>query len=85
MRPITDRQRAVVEGIALGLSYKEIGTRLGIAERTVKQHADACRYKLRVPVARKLPEALRAHDAETTSEEVARSAGRSTGEDEPSC
>jgi DNA-binding CsgD family transcriptional regulator len=35
---LTDRQRQLVALLILGISYKEIGKRLGIAEGTVKVH-----------------------------------------------
>jgi hypothetical protein len=62
MRSVTARQREVIDGISRHLTYKEIGAELGIAERTVKAHADTSRWKLRVAKARRLPEAVREHD-----------------------
>jgi DNA-binding NarL/FixJ family response regulator len=36
--PLTERQMAVLRLLAQGMSYKEIGTRLYITERTIKFH-----------------------------------------------
>jgi ATP/maltotriose-dependent transcriptional regulator MalT len=57
---ITDRQREVVELIAVGCSNDEIGVRLGISPRTVKAHSDALRQKLGVAHRRQIPAAYRA-------------------------
>src|SRR6266404_1468155 len=37
-RPLTDREREVIRGIAAGLVNKEIADQLGISEQTVKNH-----------------------------------------------
>jgi LuxR family transcriptional regulator, maltose regulon positive regulatory protein len=57
---ITERQREVVELIALGCSNEEIAARLGISPRTAKAHADALRHKLGVSRRRQIPAAYRA-------------------------
>jgi LuxR family maltose regulon positive regulatory protein len=58
--PITDRQRQVVELIAVGCSNEEVGRRLGISSRTAKAHADVLRRKLGVARRRQIPAAYRA-------------------------
>jgi ATP/maltotriose-dependent transcriptional regulator MalT len=57
---LTDRQRQVVELIAMGCSNEEIGGRLGISGRTVKAHCDVLRQKLDVTRRRHIPAAYRA-------------------------
>jgi LuxR family transcriptional regulator, maltose regulon positive regulatory protein len=57
---LTDRQRQVVELIAMGCSNQEIGARLGISSRTVKAHCDVLRQKLDVTRRRHIPAAYRA-------------------------
>ncbi|MGB3044564.1 MAG: helix-turn-helix transcriptional regulator [Xanthobacteraceae bacterium] len=37
-RPLTEKQQSVCDLLILGLSSKEISTRLGISHRTVEQH-----------------------------------------------
>ena len=56
---LTERQRQVVELIALGCSNEEVGQRLGISARTAKAHCDALRSKLGVPKRRQIPAAFR--------------------------
>ena len=56
---LTERQRQVVELIALGCSNEEIGERLGISARTAKAHCDVLRQKLGVPRRRQIPAAFR--------------------------
>jgi ATP/maltotriose-dependent transcriptional regulator MalT len=56
---LTDRQRQVVELIAVGLSNEEIGEQLGISPRTVKAHSDVLRQKLGVSRRRQIPVAYR--------------------------
>lgn len=46
LRELTPREEQVVERIARGFSYDEIGTQLGILPRTVKEHRDNAREKL---------------------------------------
>jgi LuxR family maltose regulon positive regulatory protein len=58
--PITERQRQVVELIAVGCSNEEVGKRLGISARTAKAHADVLRQKLGVARRRQIPAAYRA-------------------------
>ena len=43
---LSDRERAVAEAVATGLSNKEVARRLGITERTVKAHLSAVFRKL---------------------------------------
>lgn len=38
LRPLSARQREIAEGIADGLSYAEIGAKLGISPHTVSAH-----------------------------------------------
>jgi ATP/maltotriose-dependent transcriptional regulator MalT len=57
---LTQRQRQVVELIALGCSNEEVGERLGISARTAKAHCDVLRQKLGVPRRRQIPAAFRA-------------------------
>ena len=56
---LTERQRQVVELIALGCSNEEVGQRLGISARTAKAHCDVLRQKLGVPRRRQIPAAFR--------------------------
>jgi len=56
---LTDRQRAVLRLVALGLTAEEIGAELEISERTVRAHKDALRAKLGVHRCRHLPLAYR--------------------------
>jgi len=56
---LTQRQREVVELIALGCSNEEVGQRLGISPRTAKAHCDVLRQKLGVPRRRQIPAAFR--------------------------
>ena len=45
---VTDREREVLELVAMGLSNKEIGSELGIAESTVKNHVHSILSRLGV-------------------------------------
>jgi ATP/maltotriose-dependent transcriptional regulator MalT len=56
---LTERQRQVVELIALGCSNEEVGLRLGISARTAKAHCDVLRQKLGVARRRQIPVAYR--------------------------
>ena len=56
---LTERQRQVVELIALGCSNEEVGERLGISARTAKAHCDVLRQKLGVSRRRQIPAAFR--------------------------
>jgi LuxR family transcriptional regulator, maltose regulon positive regulatory protein len=56
---LTERQRQVVELIALGCSNDEVAVRLGISSRTVKAHCDVLRQKLGVPRRRQIPAAFK--------------------------
>ena len=56
---LTERQRQVVELIALGCSNDEVAVRLGISARTVKAHCDVLRQKLGVARRRQIPVAYR--------------------------
>jgi len=60
----TDRQRQVVELIAVGCTNEEVGRRLGISPRTAKAHADVLRRKLGVARRRQIPAAYRAATGE---------------------
>lgn len=46
-QPMTDREREVLSLVAEGYSNKLIAARLGIAERTVKNHLTYIMFKLR--------------------------------------
>src|SRR5512140_2049768 len=46
--PLTDREREVLEAIAMGLPNKEIASKLGISEATVKAHVTHILEKLGV-------------------------------------
>jgi hypothetical protein len=41
IRPLTERQEQVVDGIRRGLEYGEIAAELGISDRTVESHVVA--------------------------------------------
>ncbi len=56
---LTERQRQVVELIALGCSNDEVGMELGISARTAKAHCDVLRQKLGVARRRQIPAAFR--------------------------
>jgi LuxR family maltose regulon positive regulatory protein len=56
---LTERQRQVVELIALGCSNEEVGERLGISARTAKAHCDVLRQKLGVSRRRQIPAAFK--------------------------
>jgi LuxR family transcriptional regulator, maltose regulon positive regulatory protein len=56
---LTERQRQVVELIALGCSNDEVAVQLGISARTVKAHCDVLRQKLGVPRRRQIPAAFK--------------------------
>jgi two-component system response regulator DevR len=43
---LTHRERDVLEGVANGMSNRQIGTELGLAEKTVKNHMSAILAKL---------------------------------------
>jgi DNA-binding CsgD family transcriptional regulator len=55
----TDRQRQVVQLIAVGCSNLEIADRLGVSPRTAKAHSDVLRMKLSVSRRRQIPAAYR--------------------------
>jgi ATP/maltotriose-dependent transcriptional regulator MalT len=57
---ITDRQREVIELIAVGCSNEEVAHRLGISPRTAKAHSDVLRQKLGCSRRRQIPSAYRA-------------------------
>lgn len=46
---LTDRERSVLDLMAVGLRNREIGERLGMAEKTVRNHVSAVLQKLQVP------------------------------------
>jgi len=43
---VTDRERQVIELVLEGLSYREVGSRLGIREKTVNAHVQAVASRL---------------------------------------
>lgn len=45
-RPLTPRERQVLEHAALGMSNRQIGDELSIAEQTVKNHLSSAMKKL---------------------------------------
>lgn len=45
-RPLTKRQRTILESVVAGASYKAIATKLGIAQRTVRQHVETIAMQL---------------------------------------
>jgi DNA-binding NarL/FixJ family response regulator len=45
-RPLTRRERVVLEHAALGMSNRQIGEQLSIAEQTVKNHLSSAMKKL---------------------------------------
>ena len=48
LNELTDRERQILEGIAAGLSNKEIGTQLHLSEKTVKHYVTNILQKLQV-------------------------------------
>lgn len=56
---VTYRQLEVARLIAQGLTYEEIGARLGVSARTAKAHGDTLRWRLGVTRKRHIPAALR--------------------------
>ena len=63
---LTAREHAVLQAVALGESNREIGSRLGIGEQTVKNHVSVLiqkfhvrnRVQLAVAVALEMPELI---------------------------
>ncbi|MCL4289869.1 MAG: helix-turn-helix transcriptional regulator [Thermoleophilia bacterium] len=55
----TERQRQVIQLIAVGCSNDEIAARLGVTARTAKAHCDTLRGKLGVSRRRYIPLAYR--------------------------
>jgi len=47
--PLTIRQREIVDGIAAGLTNKEIAVRVGVSEGTVKKHLVRLRARRGAP------------------------------------
>lgn len=45
-RPLTRREREILEHAALGMSNRQIGEQLSIAEQTVKNHLSSAMKKL---------------------------------------
>jgi DNA-binding NarL/FixJ family response regulator len=45
---LSPKQTLVLEAVGLGLTYPEIGERLGISERTVRAYTDLLRRKFAV-------------------------------------
>lgn len=45
-RPLTPREREILEHAALGMSNRQIGEQLSIAEQTVKNHLSSAMKKL---------------------------------------
>ena len=46
---LTDRERGVLDLMAVGLRNREIATRLGLSDKTVRNHVSAILLKLQVP------------------------------------
>jgi len=59
MLSLTPRQVQIVRLIDQGMTYEEMGDKLGISSRTVKAHTDTIRLKLDVKRKRHIPQALR--------------------------
>lgn len=59
MALLTPRELEIARLIADGLTYEEMGNRLGISPRTVKAHTDKIRIKLGVSKKRHIPSVLR--------------------------
>lgn len=59
MNLLTPRELEIARLIADGLTYEEMGIRLGISARTVKAHTDRIRVKLGVSKKRHIPGVLR--------------------------
>jgi DNA-binding NarL/FixJ family response regulator len=57
---LTPREIEIIEYLAEGLSFPEIGEQMGISVRTVKSYSDSARKKLNAPKARLLPSAYQA-------------------------
>jgi DNA-binding NarL/FixJ family response regulator len=51
--PLTIRQREIVDGIAAGLTNKEIAVRVGVSEDTVKKHLVRLRARSGAPTRRR--------------------------------
>lgn len=47
-RPLTPREREVLQQAALGMSNRQIGQQLNIAEQTVKNHLSSAMRKLSI-------------------------------------
>lgn len=46
--PLTARERDIIDGVLAGLSNREIGERLGLSERTVRNRLTVVFHKLSV-------------------------------------
>jgi DNA-binding NarL/FixJ family response regulator len=46
VKPLTERQTQIVDGLVRGESYAEIAARLGITKRTVRMHAFCASKKI---------------------------------------
>ncbi len=66
MRSLSPRQSQVLALIGDGLTYGEIGVRLGISESAAKHHTDVLRQKLGVEKKRQLVPLAHQHARETT-------------------
>lgn len=65
MRPFTPRQVQLVEGLARGLTHRQIAGELGLSPRTIKGYCDVLRSRLGVASAREIPEAYMAVTGES--------------------
>jgi len=64
-KTLNQRHRQVIDGIARGLSVQEMAHEFNLVPRTVKMYSDEARWLLGVSVARKLPQAMKEHDAQS--------------------
>lgn len=59
MHQFTEREMQIVRLIAEGLTYEEMGRRLGVSPRRVKQETDVIRSYLGVSKKRRIPQVMR--------------------------
>lgn len=59
MRRFTDEEKRIAQLIADGLTYEEMGRRLGVSASTAKQHTALLRNALGVKYKRQIPGVMR--------------------------
>lgn len=59
MHQFTEREMQIVRLIAEGLTYEEMGRRLSVSPRRVKQETDVIRSYLGVSKKRRIPQVMR--------------------------